>query len=845
VRCPRCLADNPASSRYCAGCGASLTPIPDAPDESRTQTLAPPSDPFSTGILFAGRYQIIEELGRGGMGRVYKAFDTKIQERIAVKIIRPEIAGDEKTIARFRNELKLARQITHRNVCRTHDLGDSGGTHYITMEYVAGENLQKIMRMTRPLSIGRAVDYARQIAEGLSEAHRLGVVHRDLKPQNIIIDEAGTAKIMDFGIARTVDAAGQTQEGMMIGTPEYMAPEQAEGKPADPRADIYALGIILYEMVAGQRPFSGDTPLSVALKQKAEVPQPPVEWNTQIPGALNALILKCLEKDKAKRYQAAAEVAAELAAIGDALPRSGEYRRAGRTRAFPARRKRPWVIAAASAAAVVLAVLGYFLVLKPPRAVALAVLPFKDLSPGQNQGLLCEGLADDIRIRLSEMARLKVSLKDSSDQWKASRKTIVDFGRDLHVQKTVSGTLRVENGEVLLNVELGDAVGGFISLTRTFQARLEELNRLVAEVAGAVGRELRVGAAAGALPLFTGRETSKLDAYLEYREGMRVLTGYRNLGKNEDFQAAVSRFQKAVELDPGYCLAHVGLGDAYEARLGRTPEPSEAVPWQTAMEASYRRAYEINADLPESLLGLGWVYFHREDFDQAFGYFQRAVAMDPRNQQVVYGTGSFLRSIGLYENALKYYQRAIDLDPLAYRAYLTCISCLSYSGRFEDALELAKRAVEIEPAIPRTHAYYARQLILAGRLDEADQELKRGEEIDTADPALFRLRIWLTALRGRRNEAQEMISRLERPEDLLRYEVTNAQAILGLEEEVIQSIRAGIGNGFRLSKECLYTHLYLIHNPYFRSLMGHPRFKEILASEKLKYEESMRKFGAL
>ncbi|MCJ7564660.1 MAG: serine/threonine protein kinase, partial [Candidatus Aminicenantes bacterium] len=244
MKCSRCQFDNPQISRFCASCGTPLPAPQEDASQSQTKTLIPSPAEFSTGALFAGRYQIIEELGRGGMGKVYKALDTKIQEKIAIKVIRPEIARDEKTIHRFRNELKLARQITHRNVCRMHDLGEDRGTHFITMEYVAGENLKRIIRMTGPLTVATALDYSRQICEGLAEAHRLGVIHRDLKPQNIIIDESGTAKIMDFGIARSALSEGLTGDGMMVGTPDYMSPEQAEGKQSDERSDIYALGLI-------------------------------------------------------------------------------------------------------------------------------------------------------------------------------------------------------------------------------------------------------------------------------------------------------------------------------------------------------------------------------------------------------------------------------------------------------------------------------------------------------------------------------------------------------------------------------------------------------------------------
>ena len=842
MKCPRCQTDNPSSSRFCADCGTSLSPPPDTPSPPRTQTLAPSSGPFSTGILFAGRYQIIEELGRGGMGKVYKAFDTKIQERIAIKIIRPDIADDAMTIERFRNELKLTRQITHRNVCRMHDLGQDGLTPFITMEFVPGENLQNIMRMTRPLSIGTAVDYAQQICAGLAEAHRLGVIHRDLKPQNIIIDEAGTAKIMDFGIARTVHAAGLTGEGMMIGTPDYMAPEQAEGKAADQRSDIYALGVILFEMVTGKRPFAGDTPVSIAVKQKTEIPRPPIEWNAQVPEVLNALILKCLEKDKAKRYQTAADLMADLAGIESLLPRSGEFAR-GRASIFPALFRRRMIFALGAGAALVLfAALGYFFVLKAPSAISLAVLPFKDLSPRQDQVLICEGLADDIRSRLTGIPRLNVSLKDSSDQWMKSSKTIREFGRALNVQKTVSGTLQIEKDVVVIKVELGDVRRGFSSWSEQFRENLDELNRLEARIANAIADELKLPWGSRSLQNAKARETENLNAYTEFREGMRSLTNYRNLSNKEDFLEAIKRFQKAIEHDSKYCLAYWGLGDTYEARVGKAPDAQA----QIAMEQYYTQAYEINGDLPEAVVGMGWIWFHREDFDKAFAFFQKAVEMEPDNPRVVYSAGSFLRSIGLYRSALKHYLRAIDLDPLSYRAYLTCISCYSYIGEFKKALALAKRAVEIEPSIPRTHAFYARQLIVVKRTDEAEQELARAEEISPLESSLPKLKAWIAAIRGQKERALDLIDTIRKSSSsLYSYEVTNAYCLLGMTDEAIKNIRTGIDVAFRMVRDNLYSYPYLATNPFFDGLRKDPRFREILTAEKIKYQDKMKKFGAL
>ena len=325
MKCPKCQTDNPSSSKYCSECATPLPfPSSGAADKGAffgpTETIQTPVKELATGTTFAGRYQVIEELGTGGMGRVYKVLDTKIKEKVALKLIKPEVASDKETIERFSNELKFARKISQRNVCRMFDLGEAEGAHFITMEYVHGEDLKSMIRMTGTLGIGTVLSVGKQVCDGLSEAHSLGVVHRDLKPSNIMIDKGGNVKIMDFGIARSIRDKGITGAGVMVGTPEYMSPEQAEAKEVDHRSDIYSLGIILYEMATGRVPFEGDTALSIAMKHKGELPKNPKQFNSAIPDDLSGVILKCLEKDKSKRYQSAADVRAEIERVEKGLP---------------------------------------------------------------------------------------------------------------------------------------------------------------------------------------------------------------------------------------------------------------------------------------------------------------------------------------------------------------------------------------------------------------------------------------------------------------------------------------------------------------------------------------------
>ncbi len=314
MECPNCHSPNSDRARYCEECGTRLSLTPENPPEGSTltQTYPTPARWPVAGSVFAGRYLIIEELGMGGMGKVYRARDQKVNEVVALKLIRPEIASQPKVLERFRNELVTARRISHKHVGRMYELMEAEGIHFITMEYVPGDNLRVFIRRSREMTESAIIALAKQICEGLAEAHRLGIIHRDIKPSNIMIDHEGNAKIMDFGLARSFEGTGATSTGAVAGTPDYMSPEQVEGKELDAQSDIYSLGMVLYEMATGRLPFEGDTPYSVAIKHKLETPKPPKFYRPQISDGLNRLVLKCLAKDKRERYQNVAQIRAEL-----------------------------------------------------------------------------------------------------------------------------------------------------------------------------------------------------------------------------------------------------------------------------------------------------------------------------------------------------------------------------------------------------------------------------------------------------------------------------------------------------------------------------------------------------
>lgn len=848
MECPNCRFENPDTTRFCGNCGTPL-PLAEKISVSLTQTHRALQEELEIGTTFAGRYQVIEELGKGGMGRVYKVLDKEIREKLALKLLNPEISANERMIERFRNELKFARKISHRNVCRMFDLGDEEGTRYITMEYVPGEDLKTSIRRMGPLNVGKAIFIAKQVCEGLAEAHRIGIVHRDLKPRNIMIDREGNVRIMDFGIARSLEVEGITDSGVMIGTPKYMSPEQVEGEAIDQRSDIYCLGVILYEMVTGKVPFDGDTALSIALKQKTEIPPEPSELNPQIPDDLSQVIMKCLEKNKEKRCQTAEELLSILNQVEKDIPTKD---RVISRRKYEEKARKQWNITIPLILFFIAAAIvgGYFLLSRQPSAEkfkrepisifewehSLAVLPVEDLSPQKDQEALCEGMLDDIITKLSSIKELKVSPKLSVVKYKNTDKDIKEIGKELNVQSILVLTLQRENNTIRINGRLHDASEGFPIRTYRFERNFEGYFKIQDEISDDIAQTLEVRPAEERLRAIKKREPTDVEAYEYFVKGNYYETRYSDLHEEADFEMALGMFKKSTEIDPDYALAYWGLGNLYEARYVKTDNKR----YLDNMLKNFERAFEIDPHLAEANLGLGWAYFYKEDLDSAYQSFKRAFEIDPNSLSINYHTGSFFKSIGLYQQAAKYYLRAIDIDSTYVLSYDLLAVCYMYIGEFEKAVGWLKEALDVEPENCDLHLNYARQLIMMGDYDEAEKEVDMAEKIRPNYPMIRYHRAWVLAAKG---EGEEALS-LNKGRLPFMYDSTSIFSSLGMKDEAIQSIEEGISEGFEKIQDYLYSYPILIHNPFYSNLRDDSRFKEISKREKKKYEEKLRKYEA-
>jgi len=823
MKCPKCQYDNPANTSYCGNCGIPLL-SPDKSPLAKTLTLETPILELERGAMFAERYEIIEELGKGGMGRVYRVLDKKINEEVALKLIRPEIA-DSNTIERFGNELKMARKISHKNVCRMYHLSEESGTHYITMEYVPGETLKGMIRMTKQLSVGTAVSIAKQICDGLNEAHRLGVVHRDLKPQNIMIDKQGNARIMDFGIARSLESEGTTRPGVMIGTPEYVSPEQTEFREVDQRSDIYSLGIILFEMLTGRVPFEGETPISVAMKHRSEKPPDPAKFNPQISGDLSQIILICLEKDREKRYQSIDKLLAELKAMEEGLPTT--------ERVIPKRTpitekeitvsfkpKKALIPLLAVLALAVIAVVVWQLLprrevmLPPSDKPSLVVMYFKNNTGEESLDHWRTALADLLITDLSQSKLIRVvsgeilyNILDRLNQLEAttySSEVIEEVASRGRADRILVGNFTKAGETFRISTTLQDGRTGELFGSesvegigeRSFYTMVDELTRRIKAHFELTEEEITADTDSRIETI----TTSSPEAYKLYSEA-------RTYHLQTDYWRSIGTMQKALEIDPEFAMAWRSVAMAFN-NLSLRPAKLEAITKafdlrdkvsereQYTIEADYYKSWEksydkameaykkLLAQYPDDTIGntnLGILYFELEEFNKTIAHYETNIRNNPDDRLASWNLIETYEAMGLYDKADQVIERYFDRNPDNIAFLLKQNTVYLYQGKYDLAQANLDKMLSLDPNLQLTYDILMGHIsLLKGELEHAQSQYQKMSEGST-DRRLDMTNLYV--LQGKFKEAEkELLKKPVLNEQLARLYLRTKQSQLALEE---------------------------------------------------------------
>ena len=652
-----------------------------------------------------GPYEIVSPLGAGGMGEVYRARDTRLGRDVAIKVLPAGVAADAERLARFEREARTVAVLNHPNIVVLYSVEDEDGVRFLTMELVEGESLD-LQVVPGGLPVLRVLELGIALADALAAAHARGVVHRDLKPANVILTREGRVKVLDFGLAKLASegegALDATQGatfsplshvGQVMGTVPYMAPEQVRGEPADARTDLFSLGVLLYEMATGQRPFAGATSADVSSAILRDAPEPLTRVRSELPADLERVVSRCLEKDPNSRVQTALDVCNELRRVKHALETAGAP-----TAAKPSSRS----------------------------VASIAVLPFVNRSRDEDDEYFSDGLADELLGMLAKIRGLRVAARTSSFQFKGTTDALSVIGQKLNVATLLEGSVRKSGNRVRISVQLVNVADGYHLWSETYDRTLDDIFALQDDIAQSVVKELRTallgvesdskasGEARAAVAAAARGRGSNPEAHRFYLQA-RFLSERRS---REPLAKAEEYLRRALELEPDNARAWAGLADVIFDQVGLAAKSgAEALP--RAREA-LARALALAPDLPEALEAQASLQANFDwDWPAAAATVKRMLEVAPDGSGALSRAGVIANAMGRFDEAIEFGRRACEQDPLSARSYIYLGLPLHAAGRLIEAESAFRKALELAPERAAIRNSLALVLLDQGRLEEA------------------------------------------------------------------------------------------------------------------------------
>jgi len=757
-------------------------------------------------------YRIIKKLGAGGMGEVYLALDTKLDRKVAIKVIRADSIAEEHLKKRLLREAQAAAKLDHPNICAVYEVNEAGSLTFIVMQYIEGETLAESMSR-EPLSLSTALAIVEQAAEGLAEAHAHGIVHRDIKPHNIMLTQRGQLKILDFGLAKQmlssdpVDNEASTAQllstpGHVLGTMPYMSPEQVQGEPLAPSSDIFSLGIVLYEMLAGKHPFKDKSAAVTMSRILFGEPMPTEQFQTQVSPELQTLLSKMLRKDKATRYQSAEDFLTDLRQLplrhatdntqGE-TPHITPHRNVVSILSESTIAKAALVAGALALIIAVIAISGWF---STEHAESLAILPFTyfssdpQLMANSDREYISDGMTESIINNLSQLTNLKVIARSSVFRYKGKDLDVQAIGRELNVHSLLVGEVKQEGDELRIAVELMDVQGNRSIWGDTYQRKTGDIQTVQKEIARNVSEKLGLKLTGADQTQLTKTYTHNGEAYQAYLKGRY----YWNKRTDESFKKAIGFFQEAIKIDPNYGLAYTGLADCYTLRSDYGFIASQE--GYALAKAAVTLALKYDESLAEAHTSLASIIAVTAwDWQGAENEYRRAIELNPNYPTAHHWYGSQLILQGRMEQGLGELKIAQQLDPLSLGINKDLAVGFIYTRDYATALQQCQKTLEIEPTFRMMSTYMAQIYQLQQKYTEATTELEKAHAAAPEDAEIAYGLGQAYALMGKKNEALKISSELNQAGNtFLPKEAAYLYSLLGEKEQAVAILQKAAEN---------------------------------------------------
>jgi tetratricopeptide (TPR) repeat protein/TolB-like protein/predicted Ser/Thr protein kinase len=714
------------------------------------------------GMDFGPRFRIEQLLGEGGMGKVYKAHDKELSRTVALKILQPELTKDPSVIMRFKQELLLASRISHRNILRIHDLTDYQGVKFISMAFIEGQDLNQMLKQTRPLSVERSLKLARQMCEALEAAHAEGVVHRDFKPHNVLVGNNDQVYVSDFGLATSFESAkmGMTRTGAFVGTPRYMSPEQVEGKQVDSRTDLYSFGLVFYEMVSGEVPFTGDSTWQVMYQRVKDAPKNVKLVNPNVPDNVAEIIMHCLERDPAERYRGAKEIISDIDEHrGPEMSSTSMYRTTpsgagSRTVQITVPAKPPvWLYLAGG----ILLLGGLFfavpatrhLVVKPAAETEtvsvegakglpplsqgkyVAVLPFRVIGGDTSIEYVAEGLGEALSAKLFQLKGVHVASSDDNGKMD-TKAPLPQIAKKLGANMMVTGMVQGSANELRITVKLDNVAENKVVWNEEFSGVPADLLTIEDKIYGKLAEALETNVSPGDIAAGTSHPTDNVDAYDSYLRGRNALRGQLTA---KNIQLAIDYFNAALQKDQKFALAYTGLADA---SLRMYDENKDSFWTEKALNAA-KQAQTLNDKLPEVHFSLGSVYAQTGQTAQAITELKRAQELAPNSDEGYRRLGNAYLAAGQNEQGIHALEKAVELNPYYWQNLNQMGNAYLKMGSYDKALKYFQQVTQVEPQNQIGFANLGIVYVSMGRYEESIAPLETALKLEPQSQVISNL----------------------------------------------------------------------------------------------------------